>query len=139
MRMTSSAMQKRMTSSDMGQAGALEFIGYLDDPNNDFVRITVLIQQIEFHHGVVTFNIAFDVNYFVTLEMLLDFLLQDKQRIRKINFRANELAGFLVNHRRKVGGHSNSEWRRVRRGGAPSRTKRQEDEPKENQAMKFVH
>jgi hypothetical protein len=45
----------------------LKLIRNLNDPHNDLMRIAILVEEIEFYHWVVAFQITFDVHDLITL------------------------------------------------------------------------
>jgi hypothetical protein len=64
----------------------LKLVWYLDNTDNNFVRIAIVINEAEFHHWVITFKMCFHIRNGVVLQVFLYFLLQDVKRICKINF-----------------------------------------------------
>lgn len=40
----------------------LELIWYLNDADHDFMRIAIFIQQTEFHHGIVFFQLCLHID-----------------------------------------------------------------------------
>ena len=68
-----------------------EFIRYLDDADNDFMRITIRIQQVEFHHWIIFAQVVLDVCDLVVQQMFLDFFTQDMKGIGKIDFQRTRI------------------------------------------------
>jgi hypothetical protein len=66
---------------------SLELVGDLDDAYHDFMRIPILVQQTEFHHGVIPFDVAFNIDHLVVLEVLLNLLLKNKKCVGKVHFK----------------------------------------------------
>src|SRR5689334_18237292 len=64
----------------------LEFIRNLDNPDNNFMGISILIKEVEFYHGIILPDVAFNIYYLIILEMFFYFLLENKQSICKIYF-----------------------------------------------------
>src|SRR5690606_19206297 len=85
-------MQRRTIRIDMSPPG-LEFIRYLDDPNNDLMRITVGVNQAELHHWVVFAEVILDVCDLVVQQMFLDLIAEYLQCICKVYF---ERTGIVV-------------------------------------------
>jgi hypothetical protein len=75
-----------MVGQKAAGARASEFVGYLYDAYDDFVRVAVFVYEAEFYHGVVALYLAFDVDDLVVLQMLLQFFLEDGQGVGKIYF-----------------------------------------------------
>ena len=73
--------------------GRLKFIRYLDDPDNDLVRVAILVEQTKFDHRIVFPDVALDVDHLVVLEVLFDFFLENIQRVGEINFDGTWVVG----------------------------------------------
>lgn len=78
---------------------SLEFVRDLDNPDDDFVGIAILVQQAEFYHGIVFADVALHVDDLVVLQMFLQFILENVQGIGKINFQRTGIIGRCL-HRR---------------------------------------
>ena len=68
------------------EAGVLEFVGYLDDADHDFVRVAIFVYQAELYHGVVSLYLAFYVYDLVVLQVFLQLFLENGQGVGKIYF-----------------------------------------------------
>lgn len=77
----------------MNGRAILKFVWNLNNPDYNFVWVTVLVEQIEFYHGVIAPDITLDIYYFVVLQVLLDFLLKNKKSIGEINFNRTGVVG----------------------------------------------
>ena len=71
----------------------LELVWYLNNSKDDIVWISIFIYQTEFHHGIIAFNMAFDIHDPIVVQMFFDLLLQLRQGIGKIDFQGTWVVG----------------------------------------------
>jgi len=51
------------------------------------MRVAVFVNQAEFHHRIVTVDVAFNIDDLVTLKMFLDILLENDQCVGEIDLK----------------------------------------------------
>src|SRR4051812_31300937 len=61
--------------------------------HHDLVRVSVLVEEAEFHHGVVALDVAFHVDDLVVLQMFLYFFLKYEQGVSEIHFKWTGVVG----------------------------------------------
>src|SRR5690349_4042476 len=75
---TRNAMHKRTMSIDIAFSSLdLEFIGDLDDPYHNFVRIAVFVNKVEANHGIIPFQVCFHLGDLVVLQVFFQLLLKN--------------------------------------------------------------
>jgi hypothetical protein len=78
---------------DMRRGDGLKLIGYLDNANHYFVRIAILIDEIEFYDRIVFAELIFHVCDLVVEKVLLDVVLEDLKRVGEIHFQWTRVVG----------------------------------------------
>lgn len=75
------------------RAYRLEFVRNLNDADNNFVWITILVDEAELNHGVVAVDVAFHIHHLVILQVFLDVALKNGQCVGKVYFQRTRIIG----------------------------------------------
>lgn len=71
----------------------LVFIWYLDNADNNFMRIAVFVQQTELYHWIFLSQVILHMRDLVVKQMFLDVFAKDLEGIREINFQRTRIIG----------------------------------------------